>query len=91
LVYDLTSPSSFDTLDFWYDSIKKSTNDDIVIHLIGNKSDLIKDRKVSKEKAVQFLMKHNIQGYSECSAKNNTNIKDTFVSYYKSKFFIFKI
>lgn len=85
LVFDLTSEASFETLDFWYDSIKKATNDDIVIHLIGNKSDLKSERKVSRERAAQFVLKYNLSSYSECSAKNNTNIQDTFTSFYKSK------
>jgi GTPase SAR1 family protein len=75
-------------LDFWYDSIRKSTNDDIVIYLIGNKSDLDEDldgRIVSKERAIDFCKKHHLQGFTECSAKDNVNIKDTFVTFYESK------
>jgi len=36
LVYDISSESSFNQLDFWYESIKKATSDDIVIYLVGN-------------------------------------------------------
>jgi hypothetical protein len=35
LVYDISSESSFNQLDFWYESIKKATSDDIVIYLVG--------------------------------------------------------
>lgn len=87
-MYDITSENSFNTLEYWYDSIKKSTNDDIVIYLIGNKSDLVNEnssnRKISKETAIEFAKKHNLQGWTECSAKDNYNIKDTFASFYKS-------
>ena len=40
LVYDVTSESSFNALEYWYDSIKKATGDDIVVYLVGNKYDL---------------------------------------------------
>jgi GTPase SAR1 family protein len=81
----MTSENSFETLDFWYDSIKKATNDDIVVHLIGNKCDLT-NRVVSKERGKHFVSKFGLQGYSECSAKDNLNIKETFVSFYQSKY-----
>ncbi len=84
LVFDITSENSFDTLDFWNESIKKATNDDIVINLIGNKCDLT-NRVVSRERAKQFASKYNMQGYSETSAKDNINIKETFISFYKSR------
>jgi GTPase SAR1 family protein len=89
LVYDVTSEASFNTLDYWYDSITKSTNDDIVVYLVGNKSDLTvgseaQPRKVSKEQALDLTKKYNLNGWTECSAKDNINIKETFVSFYKS-------
>jgi GTPase SAR1 family protein len=81
-------------LDFWYDSIRKSTNDDIVIFLIGNKIDLlnpgesIQTKSISRERALEFSKRYNLQGWGECSAKENLNIKETFVSFYKcSKFY----
>ncbi len=89
LVYDINNEMSFAALDFWYDSIRKSSSDDIVIYLLGNKSDLALEdntlRKVSKETAVEFVKRNNIYHWTECSAKNNINIKDTFKSFYKSK------
>jgi len=90
LVYDINNEMSFSALEFWYDCIKKSSSDDIVIYLIGNKSDLALEdrslRKVSKESAIEFVKKNNLYHWTECSAKNNINIKDTFKSFYKSKY-----
>jgi GTPase SAR1 family protein len=71
LVYDVTNEKSFKMLEFWYDCIKKSTNDDIVIYLLGNKSDLknkknYKDEKyktVATERALDFVKEYNLQGY----------------------------
>ena len=84
LVYDITSSSSFESLDFWQDCIKKATNDDIVLHLIGNKCDL-KNRAVPKDKAQFYANRNNFSGFSECSAKDNIRIKETFESFYRSK------
>lgn len=81
---------SFQALEFWVDCIRKVSNDDIVLYLIGNKSDLaIEDRnmrRVSKSAAIEFVNKHNLCHWTECSAKNNVNIKETFKSFYKSKY-----
>jgi GTPase SAR1 family protein len=84
LVYDMSAESSFDNIDFWYESIKRATNDDIVVHLLGNKSDL-RSKVISTERARLLASKYNMQGYSECSAKENTNIKETFVNFYRGK------
>ena len=86
LVYDITSTSSFEALDFWLDCIKKASDDDIVLHLIGNKCDL-KDRTVSKDKAQSYANRNNFSGFSECSAKDNIKIKETFESFYRSKIY----
>lgn len=80
-------------MEFWYDSIKKATGDDIVIYLVGNKYDLINRRgnglrQITRERAFEFTKKYGLQGWSECSAKENLNIKETFVSFYKSIFIL---
>lgn len=89
LVYDINSEMSFSALDYWIDCIKKATSEDIVIYLVGNKSDLALEdrtlRKVSKEQAIDFVKRYNLYHWTECSAKSNINIKDTFKSFYKSK------
>jgi len=91
LVYDINSELSFQALEYWVECIRKSCSDDVVLYLIGNKSDLAMEdknlRKVTKETALDFLKKHNLSHWTECSAKNNINIRDTFKGLYKSNFF----
>jgi small GTP-binding protein len=86
LVYDVTSEMSFKNLNYWYESIKNSADNDIIIYLIGNKSDLIYEqgRMVNKQEAINFVKDHNLQGYAECSAKTNENILETFRLFYTS-------
>ena len=84
IVYDISNESSFKNLDYWYNCIKDAVDEQIIIYLIGNKSDLIYEegRVVKKMDAMEFVKKRNLQGYSECSAKNNENIQETFKLFY---------
>jgi len=86
IVYDISNESSFINLKYWYNCIKDAADNDIIIYLIGNKSDLIYEegRAVKKMDAIDFVKKYNLQGYSECSAKNNENIQETFKLFYTS-------
>lgn len=91
LVFDLTSYKSFDNLDFWIDSIKNSTSENIMTYLMGNKADLItqndSSRKVSKEQVTQFINANgNILKYFECSAKTKSNLVEPFENLCKGNF-----
>ena len=68
--------------------IKKAIGDNIVIFLIGNKGDLIEkskiNRKVTKEEAIEFSRLNHFQGFCECSALKNVNIKEVFKVFYNA-------
>ena len=56
LVYDIADASSFKNLDYWYNQIstkliyvEEYSKSEIVIMLVGNKSDLDSQREVSKQ------------------------------------------
>jgi len=70
------------------ETVKKATDDNIVIYLVGNKADLIdssnRNRKVTKDQAIQYSKYRHFQGFGECSALKNINIKETFTSFYKT-------
>ena len=84
IVYDISDESSFNHLLYWYNYIKDADDEDIIIYLIGNKSDLIYEegRSVKKKDAMEFANKYKLHGYAECSAKNNENIQETFKKFY---------
>ena len=48
--------STFENIDFWLETVKKATDDNIVIYLVGNKADLIdssgNNRRVTDRKSV---------------------------------------
>jgi small GTP-binding protein len=70
LVYDITRPETFQNLNKWVNLLKEHANPDILIFLVGNKSDLASQRKVSKEEAENFSKKNNMF-FKEVSAKEN--------------------
>ena len=60
----------------------------LYIQLVGNKADLIdssnRNRRVIKEQAIGYSKLRHFQGFGECSALKNINIKETFMSFYKT-------
>ena len=49
LVYAIDNKESFNHVENWLNDLKSQANEDVRIFLVGNKSDLEEDRKVSKE------------------------------------------
>ena len=80
LVYDVSNQLTFQSLDYWYETIKNSADEDIVIYLLGNKRDLVYEvgRAVEKSEAAEFVKIKGLSGFSECSAKTNENIEQIF-------------
>lgn len=80
LVYDITDVSSFQKLKTWIDLAKEqsaSSSVEPVMILVGNKIDLEKDRKISKEIAKLFSEEHNLH-YIEASAKTSDHVDSLF-------------
>ena len=57
--------------------IKERCNENIVILLVGNKSDLAAKRAIKKEAAAEWAAKHQI-AYVETSATEGTNVQEAF-------------
>lgn len=54
MVYDITNPSTFINLDKWLDDVKKYADPNIVMILVGNKTDLEEARKINKLAAQEY-------------------------------------
>eukprot|EP01097_Dermamoeba_algensis_P006438 TRINITY_DN4031_c0_g1_i1.p1 TRINITY_DN4031_c0_g1~~TRINITY_DN4031_c0_g1_i1.p1 ORF type:complete len:203 (-),score=26.91 TRINITY_DN4031_c0_g1_i1:107-715(-) len=82
LVFDLTDETTFRNLNIWReDFVTQGAIDDetgFPFILIGNKADLVNERKVSKEKALEWCEKHNSIPYFETSAMTGVNIEEAF-------------
>ena len=77
IVYDITSLESFEGAKLWVSEIKRLGDSDCIISIIGNKSDLQDNRKVSVKKVIDYAATNNIS-YMEVSAKADININNMF-------------
>jgi len=77
VVYDITSEESFERAKYWIKELQLKANEDIVIALVGNKSDLGDAREVQKEDAAEFAGGHGME-FIETSAKTAVNVTEMF-------------
>ena len=77
LVYDITNPKTFENVDKWLSDLKTNAEEKISVVLVGNKTDLEGERKITleqgKEKAELFKL-----AFIETSALNGNNIEKAF-------------
>lgn len=78
MLFDVTDKSSFDDLTDWINLIDNSSNSIMKI-LVAAKVDLEEKRKISQEKAKEFVKDHNLELYLETSAKTGKGVNDVFV------------
>ena len=77
IVYDITSESSFENVDKWFEQAQKEASKDVSIILVGNKCDLENERKISKERGEEKAKNFNCP-FFETSALSNIKIDDIF-------------
>ncbi|MHA2294799.1 MAG: GTP-binding protein [Candidatus Hodarchaeales archaeon] len=79
LCFDLTDKTSFEKLPDWLTEIMAfiDDKDKVPFALVGNKSDLKQQRKVSAEEAQEFAAKKNMK-FFEASAKEGKNVNTIF-------------
>lgn len=78
LVYDITRRDTFNHLTRWLEEAKQNSNPNMVIMLIGNKSDLHMRRAVSFKEGEQFAEEHGLI-FLETSAKTAANVEQAFI------------
>jgi len=77
LVYDISRRDTFTHLTRWLEEARQNANPNMVIMLIGNKSDLER-REVSYEEGEKFA-KENDLIFMETSAKTASNVEEAFI------------
>ena len=77
IVYDITRKSTFDNIDKWIGDLKNNGDENMIVYLVGNKSDLNDMREVRKDEAMTKSEKFNI-AFSETSAIYGDNIHKIF-------------
>lgn len=76
IVFDVTRPETFDHIEDWYNEAIASVPD-ITLILIGNKIDLINERKITSEQALALADKYQIK-YLETCALNKDIVDEAF-------------
>ncbi|XP_058787005.1 ras-related protein Rab11A-like [Vicia villosa] len=79
LVYDITKRPSFDHIPRWLEELRNHADKNIVIILIGNKSDLEDQRAVPTEDAKEFAEKEGLF-FLETSALEAINVETAFMT-----------
>lgn len=77
LVYDVTRHSTFENVERWLRELRDHTDPNIVVMLVGNKSDLRHLVAVSTEEGKTFAETESLY-FMETSALEATNVDDAF-------------
>ena len=75
LMYDITNSVSFDNIINWTRDIRKTASDNLIIYLIGNKVDLIEERKINIDRGRKIAIDERMK-FIEVSCKWNLNVSD---------------
>ncbi|KAI8117573.1 hypothetical protein FF38_06783 [Lucilia cuprina] len=77
VVYDITNTNSFYQTSKWIDDVRTERGSDVIIMLVGNKTDLADKRLVSTEEGERKAKELNVM-FIETSAKSGYNVKLLF-------------
>lgn len=77
VVYDITNANSFQQTSKWIDDVRTERGSDVLIMLVGNKTDLSDKRQVSTEEGEKKAKDLNVM-FIETSAKAGYNVKQLF-------------
>ncbi len=78
LVFDVTRKSTWKELPRWLEEIDSALGVRVPLVLLANKVDLVDERVITKEMALEFIKENNLNGYLETSALSGQNIDDAF-------------
>ncbi|XP_033745427.1 ras-related protein Rab-37-like isoform X3 [Pecten maximus] len=79
LLYDVTNKSSFDNIRAWLGEINEYAQEDVVIMLLGNKSDSTADRVIRTEDGEKLAREYGV-AFMETSAKTGMNVDLAFMA-----------
>ncbi|KZV21724.1 hypothetical protein F511_02882 [Dorcoceras hygrometricum] len=78
LVYDITRKSTFESLKKWLKELREFGGPEMVVVLVGNKSDLLHSREVNLEDGRSLATLEQVS-FMETSAKENLNVEEAFL------------
>ena len=77
VVYDITRKTTYDNIDKWIGELKTNGSEDVLIMLVGNKSDLEDKREVITEEVEKKAPEQKL-AFCETSALNGKNVEYAF-------------
>lgn len=77
VVYDITNRTSFMNTSKWVDDVRGERGNDVIIVLVGNKTDLNDKRQVTTEEGEKKAKEFKVM-FIETSAKAGHNVKTLF-------------
>lgn len=77
LVYDIAKHTTYENVERWWRELRDHADQNIVIMLVGNKSDLRHLRAVPTDEARTFAESHQLS-FIETSALDSTNVEQAF-------------
>lgn len=78
VVYDITNVNSFEQVTRWIEDVRSERGQDVIIVLVGNKTDLADKRHVSIDEGEQKAQELGVSLFIETSAKAGYNVKQLF-------------
>ena len=86
LVYDITKKESFEEIKTYYlEQIKNNCKSNVKVVLLGNKTDLEKDREVKTEDGINFAVENGYE-FMESSCLKNRTVADGFETLIESTY-----
>ncbi|XP_071577556.1 ras-related protein Rab-37 isoform X2 [Temnothorax nylanderi] len=79
LLYDVTNKTSYDNIRAWLSEIREHASEDVVIMLLGNKSDCGTERAVKREDGERLAQEYKVP-FMETSAKTGLNVELAFLA-----------
>lgn len=77
VVYDITNRKTFENTRKWVDDVRGERGNDVIIVLVGNKTDLNDKREITQAQGEEEAKKNNLM-FIETSAKVGHNVKTLF-------------
>ena len=79
IIYSVTNKNSFQHVENWIKELKLNSSKNIKIILVGNKCDLVSERKISYQEGENLKKKHKLDYFLEASAKTGNNAKNILI------------
>ena len=90
LVYSIDDEESFNSLDEWLNLVKSSNEDNIILAVAANKSDLASEKTISEERGKEYAKKIGAEWKSTSAVIENSGIEELinslFAKYHSTNF-----